>query len=85
MARGRVSSLCRPIDIVRNMGKKLSPVAGFQILENIANLRQIRWHLRLFRFRGFFVNRWGEGELVGFGTHFHKIRITGQGGEYDVG
>src|SRR5208282_6040043 len=53
-----MSSLDDPINVVRNVGKKLIPVAGFQILENIANLRQIRWHWRLLSLSGFFVNRW---------------------------
>jgi len=40
MARERMSSLYRPIDIVRNVGKERATVASHKIFEDVANLRK---------------------------------------------
>jgi len=40
MARERMSSLYRPIDIVRDVDKELTTVASRKVFENVANMRK---------------------------------------------
>ena len=42
-----MSSLNDPVDIVRNVGKKRTPIAGLKVFENSANLGKDGWHFAL--------------------------------------
>jgi hypothetical protein len=53
----RMSPLDSPVNIIRNMGEKVSPVTAFKMFENIANPRQIHGHSKLLCSLEFFVKR----------------------------